>query len=87
MTEARKYGIGIILASQIASHLSHEVHANIATKLVLKPMSDEEAKKNKFDLQVSANDLLNLNGKGDGFFKNNKNKKAIRIQIQPYDAS
>ncbi len=87
VTEARKYGIGIILASQIASHLSHEVHANIATKLVLKPMSDEEAKKNKFDLQVSANDLLNLNGKGDGFFKNNKNKKAIRIQIQPYDAS
>ncbi|PTQ88462.1 YagK/YfjJ domain-containing protein [Agitococcus lubricus] len=87
VTEARKYGIGIILASQIASHLSHEVHANIATKLVLKPMSDEEAKKNKFDLQVSANDLLNLNGKGDGFFKNNKNKQAIRIQIQPYDAS
>jgi predicted Rdx family selenoprotein len=47
-------------------------------------MNGEEAKRNKFDLQVTVNDLLNLNGKGDGFFKNNKNKQAIRIQIQPY---
>lgn len=83
-TEARKYGIGLVLASQIVSHFSKEVHANIGTKLVLKPMNADEADQNRRDLQVSANNLLNLNGKGDGFFKNNKNKQAIRIQIQPY---
>ena len=45
-TEARKFGLGMILASQMSDHFGSEVKANAATWLVLRPMDVKEAKKN-----------------------------------------
>lgn len=81
VTEARKYGVGIILASQMSEHFGNEVRANAATWLVMKPMDVAQAKKNAADIQVAPADLLNLEGKGDGFFvsRAERTRKLIRV--------
>lgn len=81
VTEARKYGVGIILAAQMSEHFGNEVRANAATWLVMKPMDVAQAKKNAADIQVAPADLLNLEGKGDGFFvsRAERTRKLIRV--------
>jgi hypothetical protein len=46
-TEARKFGLGMILASQMSDHFGSEVKANAASWLVLKPMDMKEAKRRR----------------------------------------
>ena len=82
-TEGRKFGIGLILASQMSEHFSNEVKANISAKLVLKPMDSKEAKKNAADVQVDPKDVANLEGKGDGYYRCNANNGTVRIKVDP----
>ena len=81
-TEGRKFGIVLILASQMIDHFGSEVKANISTRLILKQMDIREAKKNAADIRVEATDLANLQGCGDGYFKNGRTGKGIRIQVE-----
>jgi hypothetical protein len=83
ITEARKFGLGMILASQMSEHFSEEVRANAATWLVLKPMDVREAKKNAPNVQVDPEDLIRLTGRGDGYYRDRPSSRARRIQVRP----
>ena len=81
ITEARKFGLGMILASQMSDHFSEDVRANAATWLVLKPMDIKEAKRNAPNVTVDPQDLLQLQGKGDGYYRDRSSSRAQRIQV------
>ena len=87
ITEARKFGLGMVLASQMSEHFSEEVRANAATWLVLKPMDIREAKKNAPNVGVDPEDLVRLQGRGDGYYRDRAGGRARRIQVQPRQAS
>lgn len=82
-TEARKFGLGMILASQMSDHFGSEVKANAATWLVLKPMDIKEAKKNAPNVQMDPEALTSLKGRGDGYFRDRSSARARRIQVRP----
>ena len=82
VTEARKFGLGMILASQMSEHFSEEVRANAATWLVLKPMDIREAKKNAPNVSVDPEELIHLSGKGDGYYRDRPSSRARRVQIR-----
>jgi hypothetical protein len=82
-TEARKFGLGMILASQMSDHFGSEVKANAATWLVLKPMDIKEAKKNAPNVHMEPEALTALKGKGDGYFRDRSSSRARRIQVAP----
>jgi hypothetical protein len=86
ITEARKFGLGMIIASQMSEHFSEEVRANAATWLVLKPMDIREAKKNAPNVGVDPEDLTRLRGRGDGFYRDRAGGRARRIQVTPRTA-
>lgn len=81
-TEARKFGLGMILASQMSDHFGSEVKANAATWLVLKPMDIKEAKKNAPNVHMEPEALTGLKGRGDGYFRDRTSPRARRIQVQ-----
>lgn len=83
ITEARKFGLGLILASQMSEHFSEEVRANASTWLVLKPMDIREAKKNAPNVSVDPEDLIRLGGRGDGYYRDRSATRARRIQVRP----
>jgi hypothetical protein len=86
-TEARKFGLGMILASQMSDHFGSEVKANAATWLVLKPMDMREAKKNAPNVQMDPEALTSLKGRGDGYLRDRSSARARRIQVHPIAAS
>lgn len=81
-TEARKFGLGMVLASQMSDHFGSEVKANAASWLVLKPMDVKEAKKNAPNVHMEAEALTSLKGKGDGYLRDRSSPKARRIQVE-----
>jgi hypothetical protein len=82
-TEARKFGLGMILASQMSDHFGSEVKANAATWLVLKPMDMKEAKKNAPNVHMEPDALTSLRGKGDGYLRDRSSPRARRVQVAP----
>ena len=86
ITEARKFGLGMVLASQMSDHFSEEVRANAATWLVLKPMDVKEAKRNAPNVSVDPQDLLQLAGRGDGYYRDRPSSRARRIQVSSLGA-
>jgi hypothetical protein len=87
ITEARKFGLGMILATQMAEHFSSEVRANAASWLVLRPLDIREAKKNAPNVQVEPEDLMQLQGRGDGYLRDRSSSRARRVQIRPLSAT
>lgn len=81
-TEARKFGLGMILASQMAEHFSSEVRGNSATWLVLKPQEIGEAKRNAPNVGVEPEQLLKLKGRGDGYYRDRMSDVARRVQVR-----
>ena len=81
-SEARKFGLGMILASQMSDHFSSEIKANSATWLVMKPMDIREARRNAPNVQMEPEALTALRGKGDGYFRDRTSPKARRIQVK-----
>lgn len=84
-TEARKFGLGMVLASQMSDHFGSEVKANAATWLVMKPMDMREARKNAPNVQMDPEALTALRGRGDGYFRDRSSPKARRIQVKPLE--
>ncbi len=82
-TEYRKFGLGMVLASQMSDHFSNETKAQMATRLVLKPFDFAEAKKNAQDVNLTADDLMQLSGRGDGYLRVGTQSSPTRIQITP----
>lgn len=83
VNEARKFGLGMILASQAASHFPHEVRNNAASWLVLKPQTMQEARLSAPNIGVEPEQLMDLHGKGDGFLRVG-NATARRIQVKAF---
>ncbi len=82
-TEARKFGLGMILASQMSDHFGSEVKANAATWLGLRPMDVKEAKKNAPNVHMDPEALTSLKGRGDGYLRDRSSARAKRIQVKP----
>jgi len=81
-TEARKFGLGMVLASQMAEHFCEDVRSNASSWLVLKPQAMAEAKRNAPNIGVEPDDLMKLRGRGDGYFRTGADA-ARRIQVRP----
>jgi DNA helicase HerA-like ATPase len=83
--EARKYGIGVILASQRATDFNENILANASSIISLKQNLRKDARhiaKNKW---ADEEQLLNLDP-GQGFIRLPKtSKKALAITIVPRD--
>lgn len=87
ITEARKFGLGMILATQMADHFSDEVKANAATWLVLRAQDAKEARKNAPNVQIEPSQVIELKGKGDGYLRDRPGSPGRRIQVRPLHAS
>lgn len=48
---------------------------------VMKPMAKDEAQKNASNIGVHPQALLNLRGKGDGYYRTRANPQARLIQV------
>lgn len=79
-TEGRKFGIGLILASQTSAHFGQDVRRNVASRLVLQATDAADARQNAADIQVAPADLLNLPGRGAGYLRTGQ-YEAERIQV------
>ncbi|MBD2018742.1 ATP-binding protein [Leptolyngbya sp. FACHB-36] len=83
LTEYRKFGLGMGLGSQVAEHFSDEAKAQIACRLILKPFDRKQAATNAPDIGLSAEHLLLLKGRGDGWLKLGANDRPVRVQVTP----
>lgn len=86
-TEARKFGLGLILASQVLSHFGRDIRSNSATKLILKTMDLDEARRCAKELKIDLKKLNGIKKPGEGFIITSKNKHAEHIQIHNYEPS
>lgn len=78
-TEARKFGVGFIVSSQLTAHFGDDVLGNMATKIALKPLKHTIAQDNAKELSINANVLMNIKNPGEGFirFSNEETKKVF----------
>ncbi|MCE7734962.1 MAG: ATP-binding protein [Candidatus Heimdallarchaeota archaeon] len=84
-TEARKFGLGLILASQVLGHFGRDIRSNSATKLILKTMDLDEARRCAKELKIDLKKLNAIKRPGEGFIITSKNKQAEHIQIYNYE--
>lgn len=82
MTEGRKFGIGLIVASQMADHFGKEARGSAATWLVMKPMDMAEAKRNAPNVMVPPDAVMQLQGRGDAFLRTSSMPGVRRIQVR-----
>lgn len=71
--EARKYGLGLIMGSQSASHFPKELLANFYTKIILKTDSADEK---------STIDVLGIPKREAGYFEMLSKKKGLGLLIR-----
>lgn len=59
-TEMRKFGVGLVLASQLISHFNDEILANIAAKICMNAENKEQARANGKLFGIAEEVLMNL---------------------------
>ncbi len=77
-TEMRKFGVSLILASQLIAHFNEEILANIAVKFCMRAENKKQAQENARFFEVSERDLLNFQP-GEGILTIGSEKMNIRI--------
>jgi DNA helicase HerA-like ATPase len=77
-TELRKFGVGIILASQLVGHFNDEILANIAVKFCMKAETKRQARENCKYFEFDERQLLTL-GQGEGILVSGDDRRKIRI--------
>lgn len=77
-TEMRKFGVSLILASQLIAHFNEEILANIAVKFCMRSENKKQAQENAKFFEVSEKDLLNFQP-GEGILIIGSKKTNIRI--------
>lgn len=80
-TEGRKFGVGAVLASQTSAHFGADVKSSASAWLIMKPMDSDEAKKNSKNAFVTERALLDLKGKGDGYYRCRQFSGSRLIQV------
>lgn len=78
-TEGRKYGIGLILASQVAGHFGDEAHANAASRLVMKRMDTREARRVAPTIGLKPDALQALAEPGSGYFRSGSTGGLVEL--------
>lgn len=82
-TEARKFGIGLVVASQLSDHFGKDLRANADTWLVMRAGERSEAKRNAETIGVRPEELLSLEGKGYGFLRMGGGARALHVRVKP----
>ncbi len=77
-TELRKYGTGVILASQLIDHFTDEIRKNMEVRFCMKAGDRDEAKKNSKFFGVNEEFLLNL-PQGEGIMIIGLDEMPVRI--------
>jgi len=77
-TEMRKFGVSLILASQLIAHFNEEILANIAVKFCMRSENKKQAQENGKFFEVSEKDLLNFQP-GEGILIIGSEKMNVRI--------
>ncbi len=77
-SELRKFGVGLILASQLVGHFPEEVLANIEVKLCMKAQNGEQARRNARFFGISEGDLLDLE-RGEGILILGRERQRLHI--------
>ena len=85
-TEARKFGLGLILASQVMGHFGRDIRSNSATKLILKTMDLDEARRCAKELKIDLKKLNAIKKPGEGFLITSKNGSDPISVDYPVDA-
>jgi hypothetical protein len=82
VTEGRKYGIGLILASQMMSHFGSEVHAMVSSRLVMRRMDPREAKRVAPQMGLMPEDLVSMESPpGTAYFRSASTGGTVTLQI------
>lgn len=82
-TEGRKFGLGMVLASQSCEHFGADVLRNFATRVVLQTLDEREARANAKDMRLTPGQIMQLAGRGDAYFKTSGSEHPLRIQVAP----
>ena len=80
-TEGRKFGIGLILASQLEEHFGRETLANSACRLAMRPMDNKEAARIAKTVEVSKDTLLGLKDVGAGVYRSGAAGQSVLVQL------
>ena len=83
-TEARKFGLGLILASQVLGHFGRDIRANAATKLILRTMDQDETKRCSKEMKIKLDEVANITRPGEGFIITSKDRDAKHIQLDSF---
>ena len=83
LREARKYGVGVILASQRPSDFNETVLANAGALLSFQCTLDRDAKFVSKQLNLEPRKIKNLAEPGLGYIKFSRGEKADKIKITP----
>lgn len=82
-SQCRKFGIGVILASQMCSHFSREVHTNFNARLAMKRMDPDEAKKVAMHMGLVPRDLISSESPpGLGYFCGASTGGTVRLRLR-----
>ena len=81
-SEARKYGIGLVLATQLFENVPQDVRGNIDAKLFMLCLDETEARKNARSAGLSKEEISKLK-KGQGYYISSGDRYARRVQINP----
>jgi DNA helicase HerA-like ATPase len=77
-TELRKFGVGLILASQVITHFTDEILSNTAVKLCMKAENEVQARNNNKFFGAGENEIINLE-QGEGILIIGKDKMKVKI--------
>jgi len=77
-TEMRKFGVSLILASQLIAHFNDEILANIAVKFCMRAENKKQGQENAKFFEVSERDLLNFKP-GEGILIIGSDKMNVQI--------
>jgi len=77
-TEMRKFGVSLILASQLIGHFNDEILANIAVKFCMRAENKKQAQENARFFEVGEKDLMNFSP-GEGILIIGSEKLNVRI--------
>jgi energy-coupling factor transporter ATP-binding protein EcfA2 len=82
--EARKFGMGFALASQLAEDFSPALRANAATVITLRAGSAREISSNARDLGLNPSQVAKLTRPGQALWKDSTGLHTVQIQPFPF---
>jgi hypothetical protein len=82
--EARKYGVGMILASQSPHDFDRSVFANVASKLCFCCSLDEDAQFMSHQMGCDAKKIMGLSLEGEAFLRRGSSEAPERVRVNLY---